>query len=906
MLRATSINKLFFSSVIFFLGLLFIEINFQSKWQLEAQVRYQQTASNAEKLLQSSLDAQQEQIALAALFLSKDSQIVNVLKSKDSRNLDFSKVFARGQKFGGLHNARIQIIDAEGISLYRSWTSKVGDRISEKRLDLQLFFQQPKIMHSLSIGKYNLTNKTIVPIYEGDILLGAFEVIGLLDSVIEDLHKAGIEFLALADRKFKAQMLDQNPARYVDNQFIINFPKYANIIEALKAKQVYKVAHQQDFYICEKPNWFVSFKPMQSIEGSPMAVFYLFQPLDKVNATILTTPKQAYMAWILGFLIFILAYWGRYFYKKSLDSSADQRHLQSQVKNSEQQVLQQAKFWQEVIDGVEDVTMVVHQKGKESLMNKTASDLMSIRHKNGTQCLQCLQNLQHGQVCFDNERCPVQQSYLQKEKITTVEEIVINREPRFYEFTATPVIAENGEVTEVVEVGHDITSYEKNKQKLHLQRQKLNEIAFYDSLTGLPNRRLFLEQLEKSIELAKRKHSKVALMFLDLDLFKQINDSHGHEVGDQVLIHCAQRLQSVLRKTDFVARLGGDEFTIIIEHFNNEEVLGDIVNTVLTAVSEPCSVGSQDFFITVSIGISLFPNDGHSIHDLLKNADTAMYQAKDSGRNSYAFYNQAMTRAAVERIQLEMQLRRAIENHEFTVFYQPQYEIQTQNISGFEALIRWQHPDKGLTYPDEFITVAEETGMIAKIGEVVMEEAMLTIRDWHLNNLTSGRMAINISSKQFANRELLQTLKALLHKTQCQPEWIELELTETAVMKNPTLGAELLQEIKAMGVTISIDDFGTGYSSLTQLRNMPIDKVKIDQSFIMQLPYDNEDIEITKTIIAMAQNLGLEMIAEGIENADQSEFLNNSGCLNAQGFLFSRPLPREEIETLIFKLNKNI
>jgi len=891
-----------FSLLIMFSSMLFVEVYFQQRFIEKSEESFLDIAQSSNTLLNSMMSANHEKVALAALYLSQDKAIKTALLKANPDILDFHKHFEEGAKFGSLENAYIQIIDAQGNSFYRSWTKKKGDHIIEQRKDLQVFFEAPKVMHTLSAGIYSLTMKTIVPIYDDQKFIGAFEVIGKLQGVIEDLKKAGVYGLILLDKSYRPQMLDQADQRYINDALMINEPEKNTLVQAIKVRQIDRaLANNADFFICENTNWYVSFKKLVGIDNTPLAGVYLFQPLSPITKK-LASNTFIFHTYIVGaYVLFWLIAIGWFYYQKSQKNDEDILSLQSQVQFMDHEMSTQTRFWQKVIDGLDDMVLVVHKDHRNILMNQAAGKVNELRKLRDKQCLNCSRILFNDSAACPAhlQDCPVRRSFASKRAVTAVEEIKLGLDTRFFEFTATPLMDKKGEVSQVVEVGHDITPYVEAKQQLEEQKNRLNQIAYYDSLTGLPNRRLFMDRLQQAINFSRRNGAGIAVMFMDLDLFKQINDTHGHEVGDQVLVHCSERLQASVRNSDTVSRLGGDEFTIIVEQIRNKDSVVDIVQNVLQAIHSPCLVAGQSFYLTASIGISMFPDDGDNLNDLLKNADTAMYQAKENGRNNYAFYDAEMTRKAVERVELENKLRLAIEKKQFEVYYQPQFDIGKQNITGFEALVRWHHPQDGIVLPFEFLALAEETGMIIEIGQQVMLESMKVIRQWHEAGLTDKRMAINISAKQFASQDLMDTVKQCLDETSCRPEWVELEITETSVMKNISYAAQVLQELKEMGVTISIDDFGTGYSSLVQLKRMPIDKIKIDQSFIYHLPYDNEDAEITKTIINMAHNLSLTTIAEGVENQAQSECMKAFGCPTAQGFLFSRPLPKQDIEVLL-------
>ncbi len=428
--------------------------------------------------------------------------------------------------------------------------------------------------------------------------------------------------------------------------------------------------------------------------------------------------------------------------------------------------------------------------------------------------------------------------------------------------------------------------------ELEEQNKKLNHLANHDVLTSLPNRLLFLDRLEQSIKLAKRHNTQVSVLFLDLDRFKEINDTYGHESGDKLLIEITRRLELCVREYDTIARLGGDEFTIIIEGSENKKIV-DILQNIIDKIKDPVFINGNTLYTTFSIGISSFPEDGDSTEILLRNADTAMYKAKEHGRNTYAFYNEAMSLEAFKRVAMETDLRHAIDHGSFQAYYQPKMNALTGKVIGMEALIRWNHETLGWIHPDEFIPLAEEIGLIAKIDKWMMEEAMMTALSWQKEGLCIGKLSLNISMNEIEDKNFVEYVKEIVHKTAFSPELLELEVTESQIMKNPKSTISMLNDVKALGVSIAIDDFGTGHSSLSSLKSLPIDQLKIDKSFIQNIPNDKDDMAIVKTIIVLAHSLKLDLIAEGVETIEQKDFLVEAGCHNIQGFYYSKPLPAD-------------
>lgn len=445
----------------------------------------------------------------------------------------------------------------------------------------------------------------------------------------------------------------------------------------------------------------------------------------------------------------------------------------------------------------------------------------------------------------------------------------------------------------------DITQTIEAERKLFEQSQQLQHQAQHDTLTDLPNRTLFKDRLSQAIISSKRNEKAFALLFIDLDQFKKINDSLGHHIGDEVLIEASRRFKENLREEDTLARLGGDEFTIILKDIKSIQDVSSISQKIVHAIKEPMEIHGHTLYVSSSIGISLYPQDSLTAHDLIKYADTAMYKAKDEGRDNFQFYSPDMTALAFARVVMETSLRMALKEDQFVVYFQPQYNALTNSIIGMEALVRWQHPTLGLVPPGKFIPIAEESGLIIEIDQVVMKKAMQQFSLWYKAGLNPGTLSLNLAMKQLSEKYFVQTLLEIMHDLDFQPQWLELEVTEGQVMNNPDASIEKLQIISDLGIELAIDDFGTGYSSLAYLKKLPLNKLKIDRSFIKDLPQDDEDAAITKAIIALGKSLNLTLIAEGVETKEQRDFLVVNGCQNIQGFFYSSPLPIDKITLLL-------
>ncbi|RLA71404.1 MAG: GGDEF domain-containing protein [Epsilonproteobacteria bacterium] len=467
------------------------------------------------------------------------------------------------------------------------------------------------------------------------------------------------------------------------------------------------------------------------------------------------------------------------------------------------------------------------------------------------------------------------------------------------ELTLTPIVLDDKNV--IHGVWRDISDKKKAEIALHEQKDMLDFQAHHDALTGLPNRVLFLDRLEHAIEHAKRHYHNIAIFFIDLDYFKEINDSLGHHVGDMVLVEVTKRFKSHMREIDTLARLGGDEFTIVMEELENIENATFLAEKIEHSLVEPIQIDGHRFYLTCSIGISAYPQDSDKPENLLKFADTAMYHAKEEGRNNMQFYASEMTDHAQERLSIQTDLRQALERDEFVLYYQPQIDVKNQISVGLEALIRWNHPQKGLLLPAKFIDIAELSGLIVIIDKWVMEAAMKQFVTWHAEGLNPGLLSLNLSMRQLRSGDFIDVLKKNIEKFNFDPKWLELEITESQVMRSPEESISKLEEISNMGIQIAIDDFGTGYSSLAYLKRLPVNKIKIDKSFIRGIPHDQENVEIVKAIIALANSLGLNIIAEGVETEEERDELFKYDCAYVQGHFYFEALPAIEIKERILK-----
>ncbi|GAB5343334.1 phosphodiesterase DibA [Pseudomonas sp. TH04] len=448
---------------------------------------------------------------------------------------------------------------------------------------------------------------------------------------------------------------------------------------------------------------------------------------------------------------------------------------------------------------------------------------------------------------------------------------------------------DQGQVSHHVAVFSDISAIKDSEHELA-------HLAHHDPLTDLPNRLLFTDRAEQALASAQVHKRGCALLLMDLDHFKIINDSLGHNVGDQLLKAVGERLKGLFGPGVTLARLGGDEFAVLAESCPQVIQAAAIAQRMLDAMKDPFVFDGNQLFISASVGISLFPSDALSAQQLLRNADSALFKAKSVGREGYALYTEELTAHAQNRVEIASELRRALEQQELRVYYQPVHNLQDSRLLGVEALVRWQHPERGLVPPGEFIPIAERTGLIADIDAWVMDQACRQMCQWLAEGAPLSFVAVNVSSRLFARRELYEQVAQVLHETGLDPAFLELEVTESAVMDDPEVALEQLHRLRELGLRLAIDDFGTGYSSLLRLKRLPVQKLKIDQGFVAGLPWDEDDAAIVRVVIALAKSMGMQVQAEGIEQVEQARFLSEQACDMGQGYWFGRPMPATEID----------
>jgi diguanylate cyclase (GGDEF)-like protein/PAS domain S-box-containing protein len=566
-------------------------------------------------------------------------------------------------------------------------------------------------------------------------------------------------------------------------------------------------------------------------------------------------------------------------------------YIDKRLSRKDDEIIEHEKWYKSLYENHLDGIITVDIKGKIIDINSAAIRITGIEaiYVLG----QPISSLLHLHV--EEQREKAREEFLIAAKhgqVNTMETVIVHREGHHVHLNLMNVpVTVDGEVKGTYIIFRDITEEKRTKETIQ-------HMAFHDELTGLPNRRLLKRTLEETIRHSVPGVSRFAVLVIDIDRFKMINDSLGHAYGDQFLQMVADRLNhAAVGLSVTIARMGGDEFTLICHGDPSQDTAVRVAQRIIDLIQIPFRLKDNDFYVSASIGIALYPEHGMDAEQLLKNADTAMYVVKRKGKNSFQFYSSLLNDHIMDKIVLESALRKAVERNELFIHYQPQINLHNQQVIGVEALLRWLHPEKGIVAPDVFIPIAEETGLINEIGNWVMREACQQMQQWQQQYGWNIPISINLSSHQFHQEQLVSVIKNILHETKLKPEYLELEITESMMM-DTYKSTHILRELSGLGIKISMDDFGTGYSSLSYLKMFPIHKLKIDRTFIKDIPESEDGRAIVATIISMAHNLKMNVIAEGVETKEQLHFLTENGCDDIQGFYFSKPLPATEVERL--------
>ena len=861
--------------------------------------KYLQVANDIRSKTKALIEAKNESMLFIALSLSNDKNFIDQLNSPGVKKLNLENFVKKIHNHTKYKNIWIQITNSKGISIYRSWTEKRGDDLTKVRQDMAQMVKNPQIKTTISTGIFDMTFKSMVPLMQNGKYLGTIEVISKFNSIASQLKDAGFEPIFLVDKSYKNQITKPFTKMFLDDYYIANQNASITNQEYIKNYGIEKIIENKNYIIDPKDNKFITLYKQKNVLGKDMGYFVIFYPLDKIEIDHIYFFQNAILTFIslliIGIFLIILLINSKHNKEKT---ELQNQLLAKEVENKNYELEEQHVFLQNIINGINESIMVIDKEYNVLLANdyaKKMSDKSIIKDLTHPKCYELSHHLDH--PCEGKHHpCPLVESFEEYKSVQMIHKhFTSDGEVHYVELTTTPLYNKNKELYAIVEMGHDITEHLKNQKLLEAQKNELDYQAHYDSLTLLPNRVLFFDRLQSSIKSAQRHNKKVALLFIDLDHFKEINDSLGHDAGDFILTETANRLQKNIRKSDTVARLGGDEFTMILEDIHDINEVVDLVQKTLHKLQKPYQYGNNKLYSGASIGISIYPENGDTAKELLKNADAAMYKAKENGRNTYSFYTHTMTEKAYERVVVETKLREAIKNNEFEVYYQSQVDVNKKIVIGFEALVRWIEPNGSIISPLKFIPIAEQTGLIIDIGKIILESVFIQALKWKNEKKCFKKIAVNVSTKQLKDPDFLSTVEYLLNKTKCDPSWIEFEITESFFIDDIDEAVETLNMIRNMKIEISLDDFGTGFSSLSYLKQLPINKLKIDKSFIDDIFTDEDDMIITQSIINLARNMNLHVIAEGVETQDQENFLLQNGCEMAQGYFYNKPLPVDEI-----------
>jgi|GEM_PF-1055658 len=739
--------------------------------------KYEEVSNRMKRELEVLIKEKHEAILILDILLAQNEDVKDLLLTNNSDNLKFDDYSLSLKENTSLKNIWFNIVDDKGISLYRSWTKKKGDSLLGIRPEIADMIENPQVFTVISTGRFSMTFKSMVPVYNDGKFIGSVETIAGFKSIINKLKKYKFETLILIDNAYKEQLTYSLDNSFIQDYYTAGFSGSDKLMESVLEKGVEHFLDIDTYMIDRKNKQLICLYKLPDINGKDMGYFIMALDLNDINISSIEDSKKRI---IIGLVLVFFVITGFLLY------------------------------------------------------------LYMVNYKN----------------------------FLQRQR-RELEETVVRK-----------------------------------TKELREQSKEMEHLAHHDSLTSLPNRLYFDHKLKVAIRNAKLKSKKVGVLFLDLDRFKEVNDSYGHEKGDLLLRVITQRLQKIVREEDIIARLGGDEFTIIV-HNAKQRSLEKIAQKIMSEIKKPIFLDEIELFVTFSIGISIYPQDGESSDLLLKNADTAMYRAKEKGKNGYQFYNLSMTEITMAKLGLQNSLYEAIRLNQFVPYYQPKIDARSGKVVGLEGLVRWIHPQRGVISPFEFIPYAEEIGLIAEIDKIMLRLALRQMKEWHKKDIATGCISLNISSKQLENFICVEDFKKALTEIDLDSKYLELEVTESQIMKNQDVCIEVLNKIKELGISIAMDDFGTGYSSLAYLKNLPVETLKIDRSFIKELPNEEDDIAIIKTIIALANNLQLDLIAEGVETKEQIDFLLKEGCYKIQGYYYSKPLPAKECEAFLIENMQN-
>lgn len=728
--------------------------------------KYNKVALDMKNQFFTLVEQKQDALSYISLAIAQNEVIKQALEEKNHKLLHLDLFAKELKEYTNLKYIWFHVITADGQSFYKSWTKKRLENILDVRHDIALIMKNPKITNDISVGKYNMTFKSIVPIYDDrHKLLGLFETIAQFNSITQNMLKNKYETIVIVNKNYTPQLKLANKSKFFDNYFIPSNTASVDILKKQPIDKLLKKFETNSFVLYPDWNKIATLDKLYDAQGNVMAYVILLSDLNTINMQDIYDVRNNFIIFSI-LLVFIFLVFLYYLY-----------------------VRENTKLIKKI-----------NEKLERKVTEKTAS---------------------------------------------------------------------------------------------------LEYLAYHDFLTKLPNRFMFSETLET---IMSDEVKEICVVFLDLDNFKDINDNYGHIVGDKLLKEIAKRLKTVQDSytESLLARLGGDEFTILLKNSNDTQLMS-MLEDVQNLMNEKIVIDNHLIEVTFSIGLSKYPTDAKNADELIRNADIAMYKAKELGKNRYMVYNTQMSELIAKRLKMTQNLKQALKNEEFLVYFQPQVNAQTSSIVGAEALIRWVHPQEGTVRPDEFMPLAEDIGLITQIDEWMMLRASQYFMQLYVENIEAGNLSLNLSSKQLSINDYVNRVEEILAQTGFDIKNLELEILEGQIVENKQDAIAKLSQLKSKGAKIAIDDFGTGYSSLSYIKKLPISKLKIDKSFIDPLPNDDESRAIVLSIITIAKHLCLDIIAEGVENKDQKDFLLNAGCINVQGYYYSKPLVYEDFKKFLLQ-----
>lgn len=752
--------------------------------------------------------------------------------------------------------------------------------------------------NSVQIEEHFLGSAAYIPISCHDCVVGALVMYSRLENYF---HPAGVEQLKVIVNQLKLALREDESRQKFQLQkaaLVASEEQFRELFATMNsAVVIFKLAADRNDFICTDIN--PAAERVENISrnqaiGSPVShVFPMVKELglDKLLFQVYDTGEKACFPAVF-FDNYRAKGWSEgVIYKLSTGNIVVLYNEVSQRVLSEDELWQEKERAQVTLASIGDAVLTTDVFGIVTYLNPVAEAMTGWKNEEAQGVeIERVFDISH-ELTSEPMRQPIWQCLIEDRVVELSNHAVLRRRDGQRHFhiddSAAPIRDRNGQVIGAVLVFHDVSE----KREL---LQRLSHQAHHDTLTDLPNRQLFRDRVHQAILHALREQVLVAVFFIDLDEFKLVNDTLGHAAGDSLLCQVGDRFQAALRQEDTVARQGGDEFLILLPRLKSERQAAHVAQKLLDVFNTPFQLLNQEVYITASLGMALYPLDGEESEVLIQRADMAMYQVKAEGRNSYSFYTRALNERLAERLSLQNEMRRALERQEFSLYYQPQYRLSDGQFCGVEALIRWQHPERGLLLPGSFISIAEDSGLILALGEWVLRTACAQNKLWQDMGYPPFRIAVNLSARQFRQQNLVEQISQILKEIGLDPQWLVLEITESISMENVVASVEILQKLKNMGIHLAIDDFGTGFSSLSYLSRFPLNTLKIDRSFVSILDKSGKGHAIVLTIIQLAKNLGLKVLAEGVETRVQMNHLRSMGCDEVQGFLLGRPLPKEE------------